>query len=88
MCRTCDGQSDTVILATWNSRVACAGAIRYDGPLRGRLNIRVSSKYALQLWPSLNAQLLAALIFALFRAFLFSIVSAYNMATFGPLSMY
>ena len=41
----------------------------------------------LQLLPSLYAQLFAATVFAAFRAFLFSIVSAYNMATFGPRTM-
>ncbi|KAL1503653.1 hypothetical protein AB1Y20_012126 [Prymnesium parvum] len=41
----------------------------------------------LQLLPNLGAQLLAAAFFAIFRAFLFSIISAYNMAIFGPLTM-
>ena len=42
---------------------------------------------ALQLAPSMLAQYAAAALFATFRAFLFSIVSSYNMATFGPRTM-
>lgn len=42
---------------------------------------------ALQLWPDLAVQLLAAILFALYRAFLFSIISVFNMEVFGTKSM-
>eukprot|EP00931_Biecheleriopsis_adriatica_P106759 TRINITY_DN81142_c0_g1_i1.p1 TRINITY_DN81142_c0_g1~~TRINITY_DN81142_c0_g1_i1.p1 ORF type:complete len:481 (-),score=55.95 TRINITY_DN81142_c0_g1_i1:164-1606(-) len=41
----------------------------------------------LQLIPNLYLQLLAALMFVLFRGFLFSIIADYNMDTFGILKM-
>jgi len=41
----------------------------------------------LQLVPAPSAQLLGAVVFAAFRAFLFSILAAFNGATFGPTSM-
>jgi len=41
----------------------------------------------LQLVPAQSAQLLGAVVFAAFRAFLFSILAAFNGATFGPTSM-
>ena len=41
----------------------------------------------LQLVPTQAAQLAGAVAFAAFRAFLFSILAAFNGATFGPTSM-
>lgn len=38
----------------------------------------------LQLVPNLPLQLVGAIVFAMFRAFLFSIITAYNAETFGP----
>ena len=41
----------------------------------------------LQLLPSLAAQIGGSIAFAVWRGFLFSIISAYNMDTFGPGTM-
>lgn len=41
----------------------------------------------LQLLPFIPAQLAAAAVFAAFRAFLFSVISSFNMLTFGPKTM-